>query len=122
MFIHLAAEEHAHVTIVEYLRRLARTNPKDFSDVVLDLKPVRDALATIATFRNAPQPTSLEEALGAALTLETIEAEYHLKASVEQANAHVARVLDALGTADRIHLGKLVGFARKRGIEQSVKA
>ncbi len=122
VFIHLAAEEQAHVTIVKYLRRLVRNSPKEFADVTLDLEPVEEALVTIASFRSAPQSTSLEEALRAALTLEKIESEYHLRASVEQANAHVARVLDALGTADRIHLGKLVAFAKKRGIGQPTQA
>jgi len=118
LFFQLAVEEHSHVTRIEYQRRLVRMSPMDFADVSLDLKPVEEGLATIATLRNAPQPPSLEEALRAALTIEASAAECHFKAAMKQANSGAARLLDALGTADRDHLGKLVDFAKKRGVEQ----
>jgi rubrerythrin len=119
VFFQLAAEEHAHVKIIEYQRRLVRNSPKDFADVSLDLGPVEETLATVAKLRNASPSPSLEEALRAALTLETSAAEYHYKTAMKQANAGAARLLDALGTADRNHLGKLVQFAKKRGVEQA---
>ena len=118
VFIQLAAEEHGHLKMIEYQRRLVRKNPRNFADVSLDLKPVEDALVTLATLRNTPHPPSLEEALRAALMLETSAAEYHFKTAMKQANPNAARLLDALGTSDRDHLGKLVEFARKRGVEQ----
>lgn len=121
VFFQLAAEEHAHVKIIEYQRRMVRNSPKEFADVTLDLKPVEEALATIATLRSAPRPPLLEDALRAALTLETSAAEYHYKTAMKQANAGAARLLDALGTADRTHLGKLVEFAKKRGVENPAR-
>ncbi len=122
VFFQLAAEEHAHVKIIEYQRHLVRNSPKEFADVSLDLKPVEEALVTIATLQNPHRPPSLEEALRAALTLETSAAEYHYKTAMKQANAGAARLLDALGTADRNHLGKLIEFAEKRGVEQPAGA
>jgi len=118
VFFQLAAEERAHAKIIEYQRRMVRNSPAEFADVAIDLKPVEEALVAIAALRNPPRPPSLEEALRAALTLETSATEYHYRTAMKQASAGTARLLDALGTAERHHLGKLVDFAKKRGVEQ----
>jgi hypothetical protein len=61
-----------------------------------------------------------EQALRAAVAPVTSAAEYHDKTATRQANPGAARLLDALGTADRNHLGTLVQVATKRGVEQPV--
>jgi rubrerythrin len=116
-FFQLAAEERAHVAIIEYQRRLVRANAKDFGGVTVDLQPIEEATALVEKVRGAAEPPSLEEALRTALALETSAAEYHYKTAMKQSNASLARLLDALGTADRNHLGRLVAFAKQRGVE-----
>src|SRR5271157_6218330 len=78
-FYRLATEERAHVDLIEYQRRLVRSNPGAFSEVSVDLDEVKELSALAASGRSEPQPPSLKEAVALAFQLETSAAEYHFR-------------------------------------------
>jgi rubrerythrin len=115
-FYRLATDERAHVSLIEYQRRLVRNNPAAFSEVSADLDELQELSSLATSVRNGPQPPSLEEAVALTFRLEGSAAEYHFRNAMRQANPDTARLLDGLGKADRVHVVALRDFAKGRGL------
>ncbi len=116
VFHRLFLEEQSHVRLIEYQRRLARSNPTAFGNVEVNLEEIQRAIARIGAIRNGGNPPELKEAVRLALEFETGAAEVHIRSAIKQANADVSRLLDSLGTSDKQHVSSLRAFAEKRGL------
>ena len=74
-------------------------------------------MARAKSLRRAAVPPSVEEALAEALRIEQSAAESHCRNALKLVSPGVARLLDALGGEDRLHVARLVDLAARRGIE-----
>jgi rubrerythrin len=116
VFFRLALEEQAHVSLIEYQRRMARWNPDLFGDIDADLTEIEESTSRVQRLRDSERPPSLAEAVAIALAFEEGAAEYHARGAVVQANPDISRLLGSLSSADRHHVANLREFAAKRAL------
>ena len=117
VFFKMKGEEKAHAGLVDYQRKLVQNSPALSVDVQLDLTEVDAALARAKALRTAAVPPTVAEALTEALRIERSAAESHCRNALKLANPGVARLLDALGGEDELHVARLADLAARRGIE-----
>lgn len=116
VFFKMKGEEKAHAGLVDYQRKLVQNSPTLSVDVRFDLTEVEAALARAKALRSAAVPPTVAEALGEALRIERSAAESHCRNALKLANPGIARLLDALGGEDKLHVARLVELAERRGI------
>ena len=118
LFSRMAREEHRHLQVVDYQRRLVRANPLLFNDIDLDLAEAERTTIEAQAMTVASHPPTLDEAIGAALRIETNAAESHYRSALASANEEIAAFLENLARGDREHLGRLMEFAKKRALSE----
>lgn len=117
VFFKMTGEEKAHAGLVDYQRKLVQNSPALSVDVQFDLTEVEAVLARAKTLRKTTVPPTVAEALGEALRIERSAAESHCRNALKLASPGVARLLDALGAEDKLHVARLADLAARRGIE-----
>jgi rubrerythrin len=121
LFFRMAREEHNHVRIVAYQRRLVRANFRLFGDIDLDLTEVERTTIEVQALTAQPFPPSVDEAVGAALRIETNAAESHYRNALASSDEEIAAFLDNLARGDKEHLARLTAFAQEQGLEEAVR-
>ena len=116
VFFHLSRDERSHVDLVDFLRRLVRKDPSQFSGFDLDIAELESARERVRGVREQPQPPAVDASLTLALELEVGAAEFHFRSALGQSNPEVGRLLDSLGRGDREHQARLLDLAQKRGL------
>jgi hypothetical protein len=116
-FYRVSVEEVVHANIIKYQRRLVSQNPKSFSDIDIDIDPIRKLLSDIDAIRKAPEPPGLEDALRHAIDLEHCTVEEHSRTLIGKSNPEVEQLLRSLGAFDCRHITCFHEFAAKRGFE-----
>jgi rubrerythrin len=109
-FFKLAMEERRHAGMVQHARRLARQNSAQFEEVDADPIVVEGELEAIADLRRRAAELSLAEVLPLALAIERGAAEQHYRARLSKASGDCAKLLDALGSADKEHMSRIERF------------
>jgi len=115
VFQRMHLDENSHVRLIEYQRRLARGNPGVFGDVDVSLDALQVAIARVERIRGGASALTLEEAVHAALELESRAAEYHYSNAIQQASPEMKRLFDSLGVGDEQHVKYLRDLAARRG-------
>lgn len=116
VFFKMASEEKGHASLVEYQKRIVRGNAALSVDVEIDDAGIEAALSRVRELRAAATRPTVEEAVRETLLLERTAAESHCRNALRQANPEIARLLDALGGEDKLHVERVEALARKRGI------
>ncbi len=117
VFFKMKGEEKAHAGLVDYQRKLVQNSPALSVDVPFDLTEVEAAIGRVKVLRAATVPPTVDAALSEALRIERSAAESHCRNALKLASPGVARLLDALGGEDKLHVARLVDLAGRRGIE-----
>lgn len=118
LFGRMALEEKAHLNLIDYQRRLLRSNPRLAMGIEIDVDAMALVLDRILEFRHQPNPPSLSDAVTLALEIERGAAEFHLRVSLGQGDTEFGRLLAQLGTADRGHIDRIEDFAGRIRKEQ----
>jgi len=121
LFFRMAREEHGHVRIVAYQRRLVRANPRLFGNIDLDLTEVERTTAAVQVLAAQPSPPTVDEAVGAALRIETSAAESHYRSALASSDEEIAVFLENLARGDKEHLARLMAFAQEQCLEEPVR-
>lgn len=116
VFFKMASEEKGHASLVEYQKRIVRGNAALSVDVEIDDAGIEAALSKVKELRSAATRPTVGDALRETILLEKSAAESHSRNALRQANPEIARLLDALGSEDKLHLARVEELARRRGI------
>lgn len=117
VFFKMKGEEKAHAGLVDYQRKLVQNSPALSVEVEFDMTEVDAAVARAKALRRPEAAPTVAEALVEALRMERSAAESHCRNALKLANPGIARLLDALGGEDKLHVSRLVDLAKRRGIE-----
>ena len=112
--VRLYLDEKAHLSIVQYQKRLVRQNPKLFGEVAMDAGEVAQLAQRVDEFLWSKRTLSLRQAVWMALEFEESAAENHFKTAIQQANPGVSSMIRGLGQSDEHHLAGLRDFATRR--------
>ena len=110
LFARLHTQELAHANLVQYERRLVRSDPDTFSSVDLDAGPVEEVMGWIREFRSAAAPPVLKEALLFSMRVESHAAEHLHRKAVAASNRTLCAMVAQLAEADRQHFETLRDF------------
>ncbi|MCP4900850.1 MAG: hypothetical protein GY906_28115 [bacterium] len=112
-FFRMSTQERSHANLVRYGKRLVHQNGHRFQNVDVNLDPLNEFIASIASFReehSRPRPT---EALLFAMKLETdTEVDVH-RSAIESTNPEFTNLMKSLADADRKHFETLKEFANR---------
>lgn len=114
VFYKMSTEERGHASLVEYQRRLMKDSPacsRDI-DVDVDLAALQTALDQVKILQGR-RSLSSAEAISIALELERSAAETHFRSALRHADPELKRLLDCLGTEDRMHFQRLSELAAR---------
>jgi rubrerythrin len=114
-FFRLHLDEKAHLTLVQFQKRLVKQNPKLFGEIELDLDEVVALAARVDEMLWTKRDWALSEALSFSLTLEQSAAEYHYRTALKQSNPSLASLVRNLGGGDDAHLTALKDLVARRG-------
>jgi hypothetical protein len=115
LFYRMSLDEKSHLALVQYQKRLVRSNPNLFKDVKVDLQEVLDLSKDVNALISSQQILSLERAVALALQFETTSAESHYKVAILDARPEMAGLLWNLELADKQHVAGLKEFAARNG-------
>ncbi len=117
LFRRLANEERRHTRLVQYQRRLVRSEPKLEYTLAFDAGAVVDALADVERARSRPEPPDLDGALRSACALEARAAEAHSGLILRAGEPSLAALLTRLSGEDLGHADGLRRLALARGLD-----
>ncbi len=110
LFARLHVQELSHANLVQYERRLVRSDPDTFYGVDLDVEPVTEVLGWIEEFRSGGAPPTLGEALLFSMRVESHAAEHLHRKAVAASNRDLCAMVAQLAEADRQHFETLRSF------------
>jgi hypothetical protein len=118
VFSTMSEEETKHADLVEFSRRLARSDAAFSSDVQIDMTGTDAVLERAGELRKGPPPRTADQAIRQTLWLEMFTAEDHSRnrISLKRTNPSLARLLGALASEDKVHFARVMELARRRGI------
>jgi rubrerythrin len=114
LFLVMAQDEHSHLRVIEYQRRLLRGNLELLQDVDLDMETVERAIARIRGAIGPSTPPTLDEAIGFALRVETGALQSYYRTALAEVTPAMNAVLENLARNERAHLNRLMEFAKAR--------
>lgn len=117
VFLRMAREEKGHARLVDYQRRLLQKDPSLSIEVAVDLSALEALTEKVRALHSKPAklPT-VEEALRETFTIEMTAAELHYRHALGRVKPEVARLLEALGEEDSLHLERIQEMVRHRRI------
>lgn len=116
-FYRLYLDEKAHLSLVQYQKRVVRQNPKLFGEVDIDLGEVVRLAAQVDEKLWTKRAWTLREAVAYALALESHSAEQHYNGAVRTTDGKISPLLRNLGAADDGHIRALVELGRQEGLK-----
>ena len=117
LFRKMAKEELDHRDIVRSQKSLVMNNYREFRKVDIDLERIHEISSTLETFMAKTRKITVEEAVLLATRIETDAAEQHFRLAIMKSNPILQELIERLRNADKIHLERLLTFAKDRSIE-----
>ena len=116
VFFKMSTEERGHAALVEYQGRLM-LDRGSFSreieiDVDVDLSELQTALDQVRILKGRKSLSSAE-AITMAMELERSAAETHFRSALRHADPGLKRLLDCLGSEDRMHFQRLTELSNR---------
>lgn len=118
LFYKMSMEEKAHVSLVQYQKRLVRQNPAMFEDVPISMADIEQLTAQVNHLLSSPRPVTVKSAVEMAIQIEESAAEYHTRSAIVASRPEMGSLIRSLARADRQHVEGLREFARAHGIKQ----
>lgn len=110
-FYKMHLDEISHKDLINYQLRLIQKSSKDsFKEVDIDISTIISLSERIREVLEADNILELEEAIKIAIEIESSAAEKHYRQAMKEANPDIARLLESLGTEDKVHLTRLQEF------------
>lgn len=117
LFQKMAKEELDHRDIIRYQKDLVMKNFREFHNVDIDLDRILEISTTLEDFMQKTRRITVEEAVVLAARIETDASEQHFRLAIMESNPILQDLVERLRKADKIHLERLLTFARDRSIE-----
>jgi rubrerythrin len=111
----MAAEEVGHANLVVYQRRILRKSAGPSGDVDAAMDEVTVLIDIVRRALEGP-PHTLDEAVRLASWIEASAAGSELQSALTQSDPGIQKLLEHLGTDDRMHVERLKAFAAGRRI------
>lgn len=116
VYLRMSREEKGHVRLVDYQRGLLQKDASLSIDVEVDLAGLEALVERAKALRSGPQLPTVDEALRETIGLELSAAEVHYRHALGRVRPEVARLLEALGEEDRLHLERIQNMVRLRRV------
>ncbi len=117
VFQKMAKEELDHRDVVRSQKTLVMNNYREFRNVDIDLDRIHEISSTLEEFMAKTRKITVEEAVLLAIRIETDASEQHFRLAIMKSNPILQELIERLRNADKIHLERLLTFAKDRSIE-----
>lgn len=114
-FYRMSRDEISHRNLVQFQERLVKKNPRDSSEVNLDLDLFNATTEKVQYFMKKGDPPTLEEAVRISIDFENDVAEHLYRTVIAEANPAVQDLVKNLGRQSEIHRKHVQDFAVQRG-------